>query len=59
MNALPICRLVMMPVRRDRRPAKAISRRPENAVIGARSPKSSRVTAYDMLCTRWSPVAAR
>jgi len=28
-------------------------------VIGARRPKSSRVTAYDMLCTRWSPTAAR
>ena len=31
------------------------------ALIGARSPnsKSSRVTAYDMLCTRSSPIAAR
>ena len=52
MKALPICRLVMMPLRRDRWPAKAIRAGPENAVIGARRPKSSSVTAYDMLCTR-------
>ncbi len=28
-------------------------------MIGARTPKSSSVTAYDMLCTRSSPIAAR
>ena len=61
MNAAPICRLLMRPFRRDRAWAKRSRWALDMALIGARSPnsKSSRVTAYDMLCTRSSPIAVR
>ena len=51
---------VMTPLRRERGRAKREQpRRGERADRRARRPKSSRVTANDMLCTRSSPVAAR
>jgi hypothetical protein len=44
-NAAPICRLVMMPERRERARANRSSPGLEKAAMGACSPKSSRVTA--------------